>query len=72
MMTKQRILELIAARPDLTEVEISEHLFGSDGYQQHVNSACGELVQALWLERQGTGGHGDPFRYRRRRILHAV
>lgn len=71
MTVKQRVFDLIVARPDLTEAEIAERPFGGSGYQQRVNPVCRELVRELWVERRGSGGPGDPFRYRRRRFLRA-
>jgi hypothetical protein len=71
MNVKQRVFDLIVARPNLTEAEISECLFGSAGYQQRVNPVCRDLVKELWVERLGAGGPGDPFKYRRLRILRA-
>jgi hypothetical protein len=72
MTVKQSVFDLIVAKPNLTEAEIAERLFGSAGYQQRVNPICRQLVREYWVERLGTGGPGDPFRYRRRRILRAA
>lgn len=69
MTVKERVLELIVARSDLTEAEIASRLFGRTGYQQRVNSACRQLIREYRVERRGSGGPGDPFRYRRKRIF---
>ena len=61
---KQRVLKLIAAKPNLTEIEIAARLFGDEGYQQRVNPICRELVDQGLVERLGAGRAGDPFKYR--------
>lgn len=71
MTLKHRILQLIAVRPDLTEAEIAEHLFGAAGYQQLVNPVCRQLVGELRVERCGKGRPSSPYRYRRRGIAQA-
>lgn len=71
MTVRHRVLQLISARPDLTEVQIAELLFGGGACQQRVNPICRRLVQEFKIERLGSGGPGDPYRYRSRRITRA-
>jgi hypothetical protein len=71
MTVKSQVFNLIVSRSGLTEAEIAERLFGNAGYQQRVNPVCRELVREYRVERLGTGGPGEPFRYRRRRIMRA-
>lgn len=63
-MIKDKLAELIRARPGLTATELSEELFGSkEGYQQRVNQDCNLLLDDGVVERRGEGGRSDPFRY---------
>jgi hypothetical protein len=68
MSTVDDVLWLLTRQPGLTEVEIARQLFGRDGYQQQVNSACRRLTKECRIERRGNGRRGDPFTYRRKRI----
>jgi hypothetical protein len=69
MSTVDDVLWLLTRQPGLTEVEIARQLFGRDGYQQQVNSACRRLVKEYRIERRGSGRRGDPFTYHRKRIV---
>lgn len=60
----ERIEAAIRRRPGLTESRIAELLFGSEAYQQRVNSTCRRLVKEGRLQRFGRGGGLDPFTYR--------
>ena len=60
---QQRILSEIGKSPGLTEREIAERIFGSDGYQQQVNPDCRRLFEKGLVERRGLGGPSDPYRY---------
>lgn len=63
MKIDDQVLDLIKRVPGLTELEISQEIFGGDGYQQRVNGACRYLVSEGQIVRNGRGGRGDPFRY---------
>lgn len=63
MSVADDIEALVARRSDLTEAAMAEELFGSEGYQQRVNSTCRRLVKAGRLVRHGKGGASDPFTY---------
>lgn len=63
MTVADRIQDLVARRPGLTEAQIAEELFGADGYQQRVNSTCRRLVRQSRLERRGNGYQADPYAY---------
>ncbi len=63
MTVADDIEALVARRPGLTEAELANSLFGGEGYQQRVNSTCRRLVRKGRLQRRGTGGPADPFRY---------
>jgi hypothetical protein len=41
----------------------AEAIFGNRGYQQRVNGDCNLLVTRGVIERQGSGGPADPYRY---------
>lgn len=60
---EERVEALIRHKPGLTEAEMATELFGSDGYQQRVNSTCRRLIRKGRVRREGLGGRGDPFRY---------
>jgi hypothetical protein len=57
------IEDRVRRKPGLTEAELAAFLFGRDGYQQQVNSACRRLVRDGRIVRHGRGGPGDPFTY---------
>ncbi|MFK7869624.1 MAG: hypothetical protein AB8B58_10335 [Roseobacter sp.] len=54
---------LIFRRPGLSEVAISEEIFGKGARQQQVNPSCRQLSRQGRVERRGRGGNGDPFTY---------
>jgi len=54
---------LIKNGPGRTEAELSEAVFGDRAYQQRVNGDCRLLVEQGAVERRGTGGPGDPYKY---------
>jgi hypothetical protein len=57
------IVWVLRRKPGLTEVQLSDEVFGSAGYQQRVNLACRSLVKRGVVERRGHGGVKDPYRY---------
>lgn len=59
-----RIEELVANEPGMTEAQLSQTIFGDEGYQQRVNSNCRRLIAAGKIERSGDGGRLDPYKYR--------
>lgn len=63
MTLRQKIYELVARQPGLTEAEMACAIFGDDGYQQRVNSTCRRMIAAGEIERHGEGGPSDPFTY---------
>ena len=54
---------LIESGPGRTETELAQAIFGTDGYQQRVNSDCNLLVNRGLVERRGAGGPSDAYRY---------
>ena len=63
MRLKDEVEALVKRSPGLTEAEIADELFKSDGYQQRVNSVCRELIAQGRISRRGRGGPAEPFRY---------
>lgn len=59
----ERIQSIVENSPGLTEVQISESLFGKEGYQQRVNSSCRRLLKMGAVQRHGRGGFREPFQY---------
>jgi hypothetical protein len=57
---------LIENGPGRTEAELAEAMFGKHGYQQQVNGDCNLLVNRGIIERRGTGGPSDPYRYHKK------
>ena len=57
------LLFLIEKGPGRTEAELAEAIFGRAGYQQRVNGDCTLLVSRGQVERRGSGGPSDPYRY---------
>jgi hypothetical protein len=54
---------LIEKGPGRTELELAEAIYGDRAYQQRVNQDCRLLVDRKQIERRGTGGQADPYRY---------
>ncbi len=54
---------LIDKGPGRTEAELAEAIFGKNGYQQRVNQECRMLSESGMIERRGSGGQADPFKY---------
>jgi hypothetical protein len=54
---------IIHSGPGRTEAQLSEAVFGKQERQQRVNLDCVLLVARGVVERKGTGGPADPFRY---------
>jgi hypothetical protein len=57
------LLYLIEKGPDRTEAELAAAIYGPDAPQQHVNQDCRLLVGKGKIERRGSGGPSDPYRY---------
>jgi hypothetical protein len=62
-MLLERIEDLIHEVPGLTATQLAEKLFGLDGYHSRVSAECRLLVHLKRVERRGSGGPGDPYRY---------
>lgn len=62
-----RILEVVAKKPHMTEADIARAIYGPKATQQRVNPHCRKLVESGALIRQGSGGSGDAFTYRIKR-----
>jgi hypothetical protein len=54
---------LIENGPGRTEAQLAEAIFGGLGYQQRVNGDCRLLESKGFVERRGSGGPGDPYKY---------
>ena len=54
---------LIEKGPGRTERQLAEAIFGAGGYQQRINQDCVRLVARRKVERHGSGGKSDPYRY---------
>ncbi len=53
---------IVSHRPGLSESELSFAMFG-ERVQQRVNSDCRLLAGRGLIERRGSGGPSDPYRY---------
>jgi len=58
-----RVIDVIRARPGLTELEIARAVYGKGAVQQQVNQVCRLLVKQGLVERRGAGGRADPYVY---------
>jgi len=63
MTVADKIIDLVRRRPNLTEAELAQQIFGSEGYQQRVNSTCRRLIKQGEIQRHGRGGSNDPYTY---------
>ena len=63
LVQKEVIQFLISKCPGRTEIEIAEAIFGYGAYQQSVNQDCRMLAESKKVERRGTGGSSDMFKY---------
>jgi hypothetical protein len=54
---------LIENGPGRTEAQLAEAIFGNLGYQQRVNGDCRLLESQGRVERRGSGGPTDPYKY---------
>ena len=54
---------LIEKAPGRTEAALAEAIFGDFGYQQRVNGDCRLLESRGIIERRGSGGPNDPYKY---------
>ena len=54
---------LIEKGPGRTEFELAEAIYADRAYQQRVNQDCRLLVDRGQIERRGTGGQADPYKY---------
>jgi hypothetical protein len=57
------IVFLVENGPGRTEEALAAAIFGKSGYQQRVNPDCSRLARSGEIERRGTGGPGNPYRY---------
>jgi hypothetical protein len=58
-----RIMLYIQQHPGQTASQIAEALFGPAGYHQRVGNTLRLLCIVGRIERRGSGGPGDPFKY---------
>lgn len=54
---------LIEKAPGRAEAQLAEAIFGDSGYQQRVNGDCRLLESKGFIERRGSGGPSDPYKY---------
>jgi hypothetical protein len=54
---------LICKTPGLTATELACGLFGPHSYGGRVSAECRMLAHVGRIERRGSGGPGDPYRY---------
>jgi hypothetical protein len=59
----QRVLDAIAQRPGMTELEIARTLWGPQAVQPQANPYCRQLLEAKLVVRKGGGGRADPYTY---------
>jgi predicted transcriptional regulator len=64
MELADRIVDLIARKPGLTERQMAIELYGDKGVQQQVNSTCRKLLKEGLVQRVGLGGGRQPFTYK--------
>jgi hypothetical protein len=62
-MLLEKVEHLIREAPGLTATELSQKLFGINGYHSRVNAECRALHHVERVARRGSGGPGDPYRY---------
>ncbi len=64
MITMNKVVKfLIENGPGRTARELAEAIFVDPGYQQRVNQDCEKMSNSGEVERRGTGGLADPYRY---------
>lgn len=54
---------LVEKGPGRTEFDLAEAIYADKAYQQRVNQDCRLLVDRGLIERRGSGGQSDPYRY---------
>ena len=62
-MPIETIVALIRKHPGSTATQIAEGLYGFEGYHQRVSNTLRLLCAVGRIERRGSGGPGEPFRY---------
>jgi hypothetical protein len=62
-MLLEKVERLIHKTPGLTATELAKMLFGLDADQSRISSECRLLAHVKRVERRGSGGPGDPYRY---------
>ena len=62
-MLIENLERLIRDFPGLRATELAERLFGINGYHSRLSAECRLLAYAKRVERRGSGGPGDPYRY---------
>ncbi len=59
----ERIIAEVGRRAGQSEAGLAKSIFSVAAYQQRVNSTCRRLISEGILERRGSGGRADPYRY---------
>lgn len=62
-MLRDDVERIVGERPGRTATELARVLYGVDGYQERINPVLRALIAAGCIERRGSGGPSDPFRY---------
>jgi hypothetical protein len=62
-MPAKAIESFVEENPGRTATQIAEALYGVKGYHQRVSGTLRLLSDLGRIERRGSGGPGDPFRY---------
>lgn len=63
MTVADRLVKAIEAAPGRTEKQLSQDLFGPRSGQARINFTCRLLELRSLVERAGSGGRQDPYRY---------
>jgi len=62
-MLIETVKRLVQERPGSTATQLAAVLYGKDGYSERINPTLRVLCRSGHIERQGSGGPRDPYRY---------